>query len=140
FARKLMTTEELLELFAADTACARFRPPPSVRHHEIEQTLAQNEVWFSSVGTQDDIFEGRPIITVQEHAREEDLHALARAQMTDASLEEREQAVRDILQRLEGPAGPGLRNDLANAIRERYSSSSILCFFRSLDIHGFWDQ
>jgi hypothetical protein len=121
-------------------AYLRIRPPIATRPEEIEQILAQNKIWFSSIRNQDDGFEGDPKVEWRGGFPSEDqVLGLARRMLQDEE-EARQQAHR-ILDRLANPVVfEQMKVDLKARIKDLYAESSITSFFRDPLRAGFWDQ
>lgn len=127
-------------LIEAGDLHVRFRPF-SVEG-EPHQILLENQIWFSSMTTLDDAFEGRPSFvwdeTIPTRANLNDrLFALE----PNRPLYERLETVEAVLQ--------GLTNDelrllnmayIENAVRDLYLKSSVCCFSKNPRSQRFWAQ
>ena len=116
--------------------------PASRLDTEPEEIIIDNRIWFGSVSSQDDIFEGNPPFTADPNdVNFESIAALAKRQMPDASMSEIQRVAQQIFDELSEHETFERRS---KALFERYGSifrrSSILSFFRDPTVQRNWNE
>lgn len=133
--------DESDEQFWHEHAYVRLRPNTRIET-EPREIILDNRIWFGSVASQDDIFEGSPPFSANPHSLNyESILELARRNMHGAPAGEIELEAMRIFEEL---SDPNIFNERTRRIIERYlrlfRSSSILSFFREADVQRNWSE
>ncbi len=128
------------ELIRSGDAFIRLRPTPRSRPEEARQIIIENSLWFSSVKSQDDWFEGRPRFAwPQEAVTYQQILELARRHCRSQVAAQRE--ADRIFAEIQDPRVLAERKAKLQAEHENlYAESSIASFFRNPLIAGHWAQ
>lgn len=126
--------------FWADHAYVRLRAFSLKHPEEPEQIILGNTIWFGSVASQDDIFEGRPRFEFdREPPSIESIRELARRRMRNASEKSIQRVVKEIWANVSDPFVYAVRKAaLSKRSAELYNQSSILSFFRDTTVQRNW--
>lgn len=130
------------ELMADGDAWFRLRPFNPQFPLEAREILSENRIHFGCIRSQDDIFEGDPIITWRVEAPTyADIRELARRQSASRSFRAQRQEAQQIFSDLQDP---NHYRKMQRGIEERhkalYHGSSILSFFRDATVLQNWEQ
>lgn len=127
--------------FWQEHAYVRLRPNTRLET-EPEEIILGNRIWFGSVSSQDDIFEGRPTFCADPH--DVDLNsivALAHRQMLGATAQEVQVAAQKMFAEL---SDPEIFEHRSQALFEKYGDifrqSSILSLFRDPAVQRNWHE
>lgn len=109
---------------------------------EPRQILLQNQVWFSNVRSQDDIFEGRPLFAwTADLPSDHELTLMSRRQMPGANAADIQRVAQHIRSRIRDPI---IREEVIRGVErehtELYERSSILSFFKDATLQRYWAQ
>ena len=127
------------ECFWREHAYVRLRPSARI-DTEPSEIMLENRIWFGSVASQDDIFEGSPTFSADPSTVNLDsIRRLAQRQMREARAEQIEAEARRIFEELSDPRIFEHRMQLlSNRYRDIFRASSILSFFRDPTVQRNW--
>jgi hypothetical protein len=119
------------ELILSGNSYLRLRSFPADRPNEARELLIENRMWFSSIGRQDDIFEGRPLFGWREAPPTlEELKEVVRRQSPDLSVQDTEAIAYDFFHKTQDPVlYEAAKRNFERRFRDIYQASSIACFF-----------
>lgn len=134
-------TDEDDDSFWREHAFIRLRPTTRIGT-EPEEIILGNRIWFGSVASQDDIFEGSPPFTADPGSVNLDaITALARRQMPGTPSNEIDRVACRIFEQLSDPNIFKQRTQaLIEQCGEIFRSSSILSLFRDPAVQRNWHE